>query len=224
MELMTMKCHSQRVILERIDAGQYKFCGSSICFNASRRKWFAHIAYQMPVKAQQPQGAKTAFLRPGKTRPWTMRLDGRRLTFGGRGEAVAHNRRQVLLERWGRSNNYRWSSSSTKGHGRNRATLPLHVPVQRWKNFVKTHNQTVAKAIIEECFNKGVRTLYYLQPTGTQRDNTFLATAGKVQGRVDASRWDWFQFGSCLGYVNERLGKPIEVIVRKGREARKAVA
>lgn len=212
------KCASQLAILKRIAAGEYDFCGSSLVYCESKRKWFAKIAYRMP--AQEPAAVdenKVAFLRPSPTWPWKLRLPGRNRRPGGPGGHVASVRRQLLMQRWSRQSNYRVSGSSNKGHGLNRALRPIWQLSQRWKDFVKTTNYTVAKDVVQQCIEAGCGTLVYFQPT-VNRDSRFLATTGKIPGREDSTGWDWFQVGKRLGDLCQQAG--VKLVVRKSDESR----
>ena len=214
-------CASQTAHLWKIAEGEYALCGSNLVFRESTGEWFVHICYRspMPEKAQVDPD-KTAILRPGKKRPWTFRAAGdRSLYVGGRsGRHVHHVRRQLLTQRWSRQEAYRHAGSARKGHGRKRAMGKVFLLQNRWKDFVKTVNQQVAKEVIDRCVSSQSGRLVYRQPAdGSDR---FLHTAGKVPGRTDGTGWDWAQVKAMLETKCKEAG--IELVVKKTRERRRA--
>lgn len=206
------KVSGQIEILKRVCTGEYKFCGSSVVFRDG--KWFALICYQMPKRESSDcDPAKFAFLRPASDWPWKLRLPNRNRRPGGNGPHVASVRRKVLTQRWSRQSNYRTSGSANKGHGRVRALQPIWKLSQRWKDFVKTYNHTVTSDVVRQLSEQGIGTLVYFQPDGAIRDTRFLNKSGKVDGRNDASGWDWFQVKSQLEYKCNEAG--ITLVTRK---------
>lgn len=211
-------CASQTASLRKIVGGEYDFCGSSLVFRESTGEWFVHICYRLPQEAKPDvDPGKVAFLRPAKTRPWFLRINESNFYAGGRsGRHVQHVRRQLLTQRWGRQEAYRYAGSSRKGRGRKRAIGKLYLLQTRWKDFVKTANQQMVKEVLDRCILNGVGTLYYFQPVdGVSR---FLHNAGKVAGRHDSTSWDWYQVGSILQYKCKDLG--ITLVVKKSGESK----
>lgn len=216
-ELMSRgrKVSGQIANLKRICTGEYKFCGSSVVFRD--KKWFALICYQTGDReAEMLNPDKVAFLRAAKSWPWKLRLPDRNRRPGGNGPHVASVRRQVLSQRWSRQANYRFAGSANKGHGRNRALNPLWGLSQRWKDFVKTYNHTVTADIVRQLVDAGIGTLVYYQPDGPVKESRFLTRSGKMEGREDATGWDWFQVKTQLEYKCKDAG--IELITRKSCE------
>lgn len=217
----------QRVVLEKIVAGDFKFCGSRLCYNETTNEWWVHLCYQMPDESKPVLDAlKQAVLVPGKNRPFMFRVDGRRWFLGGRtGDHITHVRRQLLQQRRGIQESYRHAGSARKGHGRRRALGKLPLLTNRWKDFVKTVNNQTISAVVRRCVEAGVGTLTYFQPTGHFADSRFNASAGKLDGKVDSSSWDWYQLGSILERKCEEAG--IKCQVKKygdkyGRKSRSA--
>jgi hypothetical protein len=210
------RCASQTAKLWKLVTGEYALCGSSLVFRESTGEWFVHICCDVP-KAEKPplDPDKTAVLRPGRHQPWFLRSSSYTAYVGGRtGRHVSHVRKQLLTQRWGRQEGYRHAGSARKGHGRRRALGKLPLLQNRWKDFVKTANQQLAKEVIDRCIANGAGQLIYCQPTeGTTR---FLHNAGKVPGRRDATSWDWYQVGSILAFKCKEVG--IELKVRKSGE------
>lgn len=199
-------------ILQRIALGEHKFCGSSLYFDRQKRKWFALVCYDKQGEVEQMNPEKAAVLRPGLKRPWMLRY-GRTFWRGGHGRHVAAVRHQLLTQRWGRQDGYRFAGSANKGHGRERALQPIFRLSKRWKDFVKTCNHQLTANIVRECVEQGIGTLYYFQPTEAKRDTRFLATAGKVASRHDSTGWDWHQVASMLAYKSKEAG--IHLVVHK---------
>jgi transposase len=161
---------------------------------------------------------KEAILRPGRKGPFLLWHNGRWGYIGGMGRHVTAARQRLLTSRWSRQENYRHAGSSTKGHGRDRAIMAVDKLSQGWKNFVKTVNHGVTSAVVKRCVQMGVGTLVYLQPVADKRDARFLSYAGKIQGRRDATGWDWFQVSSMLSYKCAEAG--INLVVRKCGDAK----
>lgn len=207
------KLNSQRQLLSRIVTGEYKFCGSNVVFDDG--KWFAKICYQMPVTPAIGLNAdRVAFLRPANSHPWAMRLPGRNRWPGGSGMYVVAKRKQIIGERKSRQHNYRWAGSANKGHGRDRALLPIWGLQSAWKRFVKTANYTVARDVVTQCVAAGVGKLIYFQPDENSGRSRFLVWAGQVPH--SKSGWDWAQMATRLGHLCHEFG--VELVIRKRRE------
>lgn len=205
------KAASERIKLERIVAGEYKFCGSKIMVRD--RKWFLLLCYQQPKSDPAEKLTGQAVLTPGEDHPWTLTIDGREIWLGGDGREVAAVRRRVFRQRDTRKRNYRNAGSANKGHGRNRTLGPVFRLTRRWKDFVKTHNHTITRRAVQICLEHKISTLVYEQPIGTLRDRLFLATSGKSPEWPDANGWDWYGVGSQLGYKGQHEG--ISIVVKK---------
>lgn len=213
-ELRTKPRGGQTEILWKIKAGEYKFCGSQLLYRGG--KWFAGICYQRPTEEHSGLDASNvAVLSPGLTTPWRIRFRKERTDrwIVGAGRHVSSVRNNLLTQRWSRQQNYRHAASSTKGHGRKRALVPVEKFAQRWKDFVKTLNHTMTKRLVDKCLARKVGKIVYLQPTGRKRDTRFLATAGKIEGRRDSTNWDWSQVASMLAAKCKHVG--IELEIRK---------
>lgn len=202
---------SGQSILARIESGEYTFKGSSIVYHSGKRKWFALIAYQMPVAAKADVDAsRTAVVHPCKDRPWRLWINGRDLWVGGQGLHVAAVRRQLLTQRWSRQENYRRAGSSNKGHGRKRALDPIFKLSNRWRQFTKCYNEQVTAEIVRRCVEQRIGRVVYLKPADDRRDSRFLVHAGK-QGKNDSTGWDWAQFGSRLSDKCKAVGIHLEI-------------
>jgi hypothetical protein len=209
------KVQSQVAILRRIASGEYSFKGSQLQYCRSKRKWFLKLCYEMPrpvVSALDP--AQVATLRAHDARPWELLLPSGMRIPGGHGGYVAPVRRQLLMQRWQRRANYENAGHANKGHGRTRAGAgPQWKLQQRWKNFVKRVNSGVATEVLKACTAANCGTLVYEQPDGEFRETRFLASAGKVEGKRDATGWDWFQVRTMLEQRAPDYG--VAVIVKK---------
>jgi hypothetical protein len=212
----TRKTASSTAKLQRIASGEYKLCGSNLVYDRWNNKWFVSLGYQHKEAAGMREGEGTAFLHAAYQSPWRLRIGGRSFKRRGDGREVGEVRRQLLTQRWSRQANYRYAGSANKGHGRNRALLPVEKLSNRWKDFVKTSNRQMAAAVVAECVQRNVKTLVYFQPSGKVSANRFLAKVGKVDGRQDATGWDWFQVKTCLASECEEQG--IHFVCRKTGE------
>jgi len=204
-------------VVAKVFDGRYKFCGSSLVWNDSRRKWLLALAYQRGSECRADlDHEQVAVLRPGHYRPWQLRIGGRTLRLGGEGRDVVAVRRKLLTARWSRQEHYRRAGSSQKGHGRRRAMLPIENYSRVWKHFVRARNHNLTKDVLRILCERGIGRLIYVQPTGERRDSRFLSTAGKIRGRRDSSTWDWFQVGTQLRYKANDVG--VECDVQKRSE------
>lgn len=208
------KALSQAKIMQRICDGTYKFCGSNLYYKDG--KWFGLISFEIPSDVEKIVSDETAILRPAFDHPWTLKIGKAKMWRGGNGRYVAARRHQLLTDRWSRQEGYRHAGSANKGHGRNRALGPIWHLSDAWKNFVKTCNHTLTRDVVRDCVDRGIGTLIYIQPAGLKRDTRFLAKAGKVQGRVDSTGWDWHQVANMLAYKCEEAG--IQFEIRKSGE------
>lgn len=206
------KANSQIAILKRIERGEYKFRGSSMQLK-SDGKWYAQIAYSAPIQPRKPlDKEQTATLRPGDTYPWRLVLPGRNRSPGGDGKHVAFVRSQLMLQRWSRQECYRQSSSSRTGHGRHKAQDIVTKLTRRWRDFVKTFNHQVTSDAVRQAVDSGCGRFVYFQPADKWASEAFLATAGKIEGRREASAWDWTQVATMLAYKCQDVGIAFEVV------------
>lgn len=212
----------QIAILDRLLSGEYSFCGSNLVWDQRNRKWFVHLAFKRPVEIQEP-GAGVAVLRPGYQTPWRL-LVGRRVLWRmfGDGRDVAHQRRNILAQRWSRQEKYRHAGSASKGHGRDRA-LAAHAKLeQNWRNYVTTRNHTATGQLVRFCLENGIGAVVYVQPADRFGSSRLLAKAGKDPARRDASGWDWHQVAAMLGYKCKDAG--LHLVVRKHDDAERQAA
>jgi hypothetical protein len=208
---------SQTAILWKIASGEYDFCGSNLVYKEANNKWFLHICYRQPATTTAALNQdKIAFLHAGLKQPWRLRIAGYKFSVGGpTGQHIAYIRRQLLTSRWGRQENTRYTSSSVRGHGVDRAMKPLHLPrlKMRWRDAVKTCNQQMVANVIRLCQEKQCGQLVYFQPAESRRDTRFLHLAGKIPDRHDSTSWDWYQVQNMLSIKCKAAG--IELIVHK---------
>lgn len=207
-ELMTRKrkARSQTAFLEKIASGQSKFCGSYLVYD--RGKWFAMICHDTPSeKPAQLDADRKVTLLPGHFVPWIVAKGNRRSPRFGDGRHVVGMRRILFQQRQERQENYRWASSSLKGHGRKKATHGWEKLSSRWRDFVKRYNNEVTTKLVKECIADGVGTIEYFQPTGFQRDRRWLT------GDDYRCGWDYFQVKTMLAQKCERAG--IKLISRQ---------
>lgn len=206
---------SGAAIAERIVSGEYKFCGSSIVYQASRQKWYCLLCYDAgdsEKAAVNPK--KQAVLHPRKDRPWCLWIDGGDVWVGGRGGHIIAARRRLLTGRWERQEGYRYGGSSNKGHGRKRALQGVTKLSRGWKDTTKTINHQLTREVVDACIQRGIGTLVYLQPVAERhRTSRFLTTAGKVEGRTDGTSWDYAQVATMLAYKCKDAG--IHFVVNK---------
>jgi len=202
-----------------VASGQAPLKGCSIFYDSFKRQWFALIAYE-PVEEPKPEvdESNVLILRPGRCRPWVVRVGGKSFYLGGDGRSVTHHRRRILLSRWGRQENYRWTATATKGHGRNRAMAGFFKLKQSWNNFAKTYNQQVAAKVITICCERGVGKIVL----SLRCHRRFLETSGKIPDRRDATAWPWYQFSKILLDLAHTLNIAVEVF--QGGEREKALA
>ena len=204
-----------RVIVERIVAGQYKFCGSSIVYHSGKNKWFCLLAYNNNIELEPPAEPKgVAILRSRQSEPWALRVNGRNRWLdgmGGRGRHIAAARVRLLTGRWSRQENYRHAGSSNKGHGLRRAMQGVQRLSEGWKNFVKTCNHNLTSAIVKYCVESRIARIVYVQPTEAAKGTRYLSWAGKVPGRIDSTGWDWAQVATMLGYKCKDAGVHFEL-------------
>lgn len=205
-ELMTRKKKTGHLAatLAKIAAGTLTFKGSAVVFD--RGKWFAQICYDDQVEKVEHEldSTRTAYLIPGRRCPWILRVPGKSLYRGGFGRHVTAFRQVLGRERRARQENYKWASSSSKGHGRKRACDPWVKLSQRWKDFQKRYNHEVTTQIVRELVERKIGTLVYFQPEGERGQTRFLARAGVEDNRL--AGWEFFQIKTMLAYKCERVG------------------
>lgn len=200
------KTRSIDATLWKIKNDECDFCGSSLQYDRTKNKWFILLAVRYPIEKAKVDLGKTAVLSARRTRPWTLRHDGRRKWLGSRGNAVKSVRSRLIAERRSRQEGYQWSGSSVKGHGRKRACQPWWNLSRVWSDFVKRHNHEVTSAAVKYCVENGIGRLVYRQPEGRFKGRRFLDWAGKRGDVRESSGWDWFQVKSMLSYKCAKVG------------------
>lgn len=204
------KCWSQRAILDRIVLGVYEFKGSKVFYDETKRKWFALVSYEMPQMHAELDTEKTLMLWPGANDPWIGSCGTSWRFFGGRGNHVAAKRRILKRERRDRQENYKWASSSGKGHGRRRGTTRWQAALeQQWKNYCKRYNNQVSGHVVKHCVSSGIGNIVLLQPAEGKQKTRFLANAGADTERQMG--WDFFQFATMLKNKGSAVGIKVEV-------------
>jgi hypothetical protein len=200
----------------QIAAGTRKLKGSQVVFDDRSGKLFACLTYEAAAKSIECDPNKTAVVRAGRKHCWLVRIGGYTRRMGGRGNHVAHKRKSLLSQRWGRQSSYR-HAPARKGSGRQRALSPLFKLSNAWNAFTRRCNDKLTHDVVELCEELGVGRVVYIHGDETR----LLATAGKIGGRNDSSEWPWFQVEQLLEQKCNRLG--IETKVRsKKREAKSA--
>lgn len=205
------KCASVRAIMDRILAGEYKWKGSDLI--CDRGKWYASIAYEMPVKTRVGvDPSKVLYIRAGKKTPWRVSIGtGGSWRFGGNGVHVEHARRGIIRERNSRKEHYRWAGSNQKGHGRGRANAVWTKLSSRWRDFTKRYNSEVSRQLINLAVSRGCGRIVYLPPNDRARNSRHLSSVGN--DNRSAMSWDYFQFGTMLAAKCETEG--IEYVKRE---------
>ena len=215
------KCQSVRATVDKILSGEFAWKGSSLVFD--RGKWFASIAYEMPVLVRpELDTEKVLFVRPGRLSPWRVSVGlGGSWRYGGSGTNVEFARRAIQRERSSRKEHNRWGGDNQKGHGGQRARSLWVKLSSRWKDFSKRYNNEVTRRIVGLAVSKGCGRIIYLQPTETRRDSRFLSTIGN-DGR-SAMYWDYFQFGTMLASKCETEGVQYGVQKKKTKAPTRSV-
>ena len=204
-ELMTRKRKTRRIagVLSRIAEGLSSFRGSYLV--CDRGKWVAMICHTSAAEqANMLDSTRKAILMPGVHNAWVVKKNGmiRRRFADRNGEArhVLGMRRLIFGERQERQANYRWASSSHKGHGRGKATHGWEKLSSRWRDFVKRYNNEITTKLVKECVQDGIGTIEYYQPVDFQRDRRWLT------GKDYRCGWDYFQVKTMLSQKCQRAG------------------
>ena len=230
-ELFT--CHknirSQAESLAKCITGEYKFAGSSLVYDDSKRKWFAHVAFFQPAGALNALDVgNVATLTPcglHERHPWRLAVPGcenDRWPGMWISKSVGSVRQRIFWRRRTTAGHYRWAGSAAKGHGRNRAQSAFFKLSNAWKGYVKNANHGMANDIIAQCVRYGCGTLVYQQPEAELQDELFLSAAGKQPNAKDSTGWDWFQMRTFLEQKGQKAGIAVKIVkLTKQREERK---
>lgn len=189
-------------------AGKRKLSGAQLQFDSTKNKWFACLTYE-PEETIKPSldHEAVAILRPGRSKScWLLRMRGRTVRIGGRGHHVAHVRKSLLLQRWGRQHNYTYSPKR-KGRGNLNAFAPIFKLTNRWLNFTKRCNEGLVADVCRECVERGIGRIVLVNGNATR----LLAKAGKIEGREDSSGWPWYMVQNLLKQKAQKLGIAVEV-------------
>lgn len=199
------RLQSQRTLLGRIVDGELAWKGSALQFRDGQ--WYVLLSYTVP-KAERADvdPAREAVLRLGRERPVELQLGDFTHWLRRQGRDIRHVRRSLLVQRWSRQSAYKDAGSGQKGHGRKKWQTKIGKLSRRWRDFVKTYNEQLARDVVGACADRGFGSLVYEQPAGALAETRFVATAGKVAGRHDASGWDFFQLKTLLARRCEEVG------------------
>jgi len=182
--------------------GETTLRGSSLFYDWRKKKWFACLVFDVEKQSVPLDESKTAILRPGKTKSnWLIRIGGKTMRIGGRGHYVAHVRKGLLLQRWGRQESYR-DAPPRKGRGKNRVLVPVFKLQSRWTNMTKRMNDSLAALTVELCKQHGVGSLIFINGD----ESRLLASAGKVTDRNDSTAWPWHQCEQIIEQHANRIG------------------
>ena len=207
-------------LAHELAAGQHKLRGSQLVYNANKKKWFVCLTIDQPDTPAEVDAEQVAVLRAGTRVNWKLRINGTSNKLGGRGHHVAHVRRGLLLQRWGRQESYR-HAPARKGRGKQNALAPLFKLQNRWNNFTRRLNDELVTQVVQTLVETGTGTLV-LVGGDAQR---LLAVAGKIEGREDSTGWPWHQLEQLLEQKCNKFG--IAVVKRAfcgGKHKRKAKA
>lgn len=171
-----------------------------------------HIRYRYELDP-----AETAMLTAPESHPFLLHTRDRDFWIGGNGKNVEYVRHHLLVNRWGRQESYRYAGSNRKSHGRKRAIAGQQKYELSWRDFTKSFNCQSASRIVKILLEMGIGTLEYTKGS----DRSFLAKAGKVEGRQDSTGWDWYQFESILKRKCDEVG--IAVVVHEPSEEMETV-
>ena len=212
------KAAKQRIHLERIDDGRYKFSGSQIYRDRSTGKWMVAICYQDTItQTKRLDHEKVAVLSPGRIEPWILQMQEGVYWRGGTGAHVTAMRMRLQQERSQRSEHYRYCGTDRKGHGGKTARLPWEKLSSKWKNFQKRYNEEVTTQIVREIVNRGYGTLEYLQPEGEKSNTRFLSVSGMRDGSFNLRGWEYHQVKTMLARKCESEGVQFNVVKCTGK-------
>ncbi len=188
------------------------FVSSAVTLCKKRDGWYIHLTYARP-KQPKPEldAGRTAFLFPGRSKPWRLRLDGRSRQHGGRGRDVAYRRRVLMIQRWSRKERDRLTMRRNVGK---RGALPVQVSerlTNQMADFAKTRNQVDAKNAIGRCVHAGVGRLVLYRPVDGAGGTRFLETAGVPENAFRPGSWPWYQFVELLKRNAEKTGVVLEI-------------
>lgn len=201
-----------RQILSELANGSRSLMGSTLAVEDG--KVIMMLTYETE-DAEKSSANATAFIRPGYWSAFRVKIGSKSITLGGDCEDVKSCRAKVQSQRWSRQSNYKFSGSSTKGHGRARALSAVTKLAQRWKCFQRTRNEHMARAVLDVCEQYRVGRVVYFQ-----FDNTRATKLGRALVRGNPlptsseTGWDWYSFGSRLGQTLGRNGIVVDVVKR----------
>jgi hypothetical protein len=206
-----------REALWKITSGEWIFSTSNLVFRHG--VWYAHICYKIPWAEKPSTSTKTAFVSPGYHHPMLVRIDGRTRMNLLDSTTIAHTRRSLTRQRFGKSESYKYASSARKGHGRKQADGWRDKCSNEWRNTVKTTNDCWAATVIKRCLQRDVGHLVVFQPTDKWSKSRCLTNAGKLPGKTESTGWDWYRMQLALQQAGKVAG--IKVTIRHGGEPRK---
>jgi hypothetical protein len=209
--------HSIRNALWRLTDGTWDLRGSDLIFR--RGLLYAHVVCRLPAEEKGAIDAdKTAVLTFGRKWPIVFRQDGWTVCRMRGAMLISQVRRKLIFGKMTRHESYHTGSTSRRTHGTGRALSWQEPMRRRWLDFVRTWNKQLAAEIVRRMVDKETGKLVIYQPSEAWRDSRCLSNEGKVDGRREASSWDWY---GLVAQVNRKCSeKGIEVVVRKGGERR----
>lgn len=187
---------NNRIIVERIIAGEYKLSDSSI--QLKDNELFLLLTYNQPEK-EQLDSNKIMGIDMGINRPVSIHiLDEKFQPYQiNLGDKIHHERTKFRKMRQSLQSGLKFSKG---GHGRKKKTISMERLKDKEKNWARTMNHTIAKSVIDVAVRNNVGTIRMEDLSGITKDtkNSFLKS------------WAYYQLQTDIEYKAKVEGITIE--------------
>lgn len=192
---------NNRVILERIIAGEYKLSDSSI--QLKDNELYLLLTYNQPEKEVKDSN-KVMGIDMGINRPVSIHILGEKhqpyqINLG---DKIHYERTKLRKMRQRLQSSLKYSKG---GHGRKKKTSALENLKEREKNWARTMNHTIAKSVIDVAVknNVGIIKMEDLSGINKNTNNVFLKS------------WSYYQLQTDIQYKAKVEGITIEWVQPK---------
>lgn len=187
-----------RSIVDRILSNEYKFCDSSITYDKSSEKWFLLLVVKFDKMPVRTDATKIAATNLGMNCPIVI------VTNDGAIKRIG-SKEEFLLPRLQFQKRLRKLQQdlvfATGGHGRTRKLKAIDKLKATEKNFAKTYNHKISKAIVMYCFNNGI---------GKIVTEDLLGASQSMNKEFVLRNWGYYQLQQMIDYKAAQYGIEVE--------------
>ncbi len=185
---------NNRHIVNEIMADKYKLCDSQLEIDTERNKIYLLLSVQIPVESIKADPAKVAATNLGMNCPmYITSTIGAHSPIGSKDEFLG-----VRIQMQRRRRDMQANMVTVRaGHGRERKLKGLEHLQEVEKNFARTFNHKLSKALMKFCRANGI---------GTIKTEDLLGGAKTLEKSFVLRNWSYFELQSQIEYKAKMYG------------------